>query len=416
MHKITFCIFILFSNLLFAVKQESQLESYFSHTFNKIPNSSINPDNSILKSANHDSQVDLRLDYRLSNDTSYTFILRPRFLVNYKSFEINKQTSTTSTGKLDLTDLFLEKYFLDNLKLVTGLQVYQWGPAEFFNPTNPVYKTNAGQRNSYFKEKGKVLLRFNYDPNAVWSMIFLTEFLNNNEPSFMADTNFEKKYLAKIETTSLSPNSYLGLVLGQIENSEFFFGEYGSFQFFEAYSFYFDIKHPKGNKYYRPQKNFTDSYDMQLSNTTREERFYTFADIGLRYEGSIDFRLEYIYQSYGYTLEEFQQAKQSSQTLSLQTADNIKRFYKTGLDLYGKEYLYLSLRVPDLGKKNDMTIFFRNLNSLMDSSKSYQFSLEKNLLDSLVLNFDLTHNQGDKDSELTLLYESSVFAGLKWSL
>jgi len=416
MHKIFLCFLNFCSLSLFAAKQEYQFESYFSHTYNKISKSDINLDNSILKNPSHESQADFRIDYRLSNDQTYKLVVRPRFIASYKQFEISKQNSNTSTGKWDLTDFFIENYVLDNLKFVTGLQVYQWGPAEFFNTTNPIYKTNAGQRNSYFKEKGKVLFRLNYDPNLSWNIVFLTEFLSNNEASFMADSIFEKKYLAKIETTDLMPNSYLGFVVGQIENSEFFFGEYASFQFLETYSLYFDIKHPKGNKHYHPRKNAINNYDMQLSDTTLEDNFHTFANVGARYEDKFDVRLEYIYQSYGYTKEEFQQAKLGTQTISVQLPENIKRFYRSGLDLYGKDYLYLSLRIPDLGSKNDTTLFFRNLNSLMDQSRSYQFSLEKNIFDSLVFNTDITYNQGDKDSELMLLSESSIFLGVKWSL
>lgn len=416
MRKLIFVTLFFFSPVSRAIQQEYQLEAYVSYSSYNLSKNNLNPENNILKNPKQESQIDIRQDYRLSNPDSYKFIIRPRFIISYKQYEVDKKNSSSTIGKWDLSDLFLENQILDNLKLVTGLQVYQWGPGEFFNPTNPIYKTNAGQKNSYFKEKGKVLTRLNYDPNDKWNLVFLTEFLNNNESSFMADTSFEKKYLIKVETNELSSNNYAGLVVGQVENSEFFLGEYASFNFFDSYSFYFDIKHPKGNKSYRPEMNLSNNYDMELSDTSHQNQLLTFANVGIRYEGRFDLRAEFIHQSFGFSYNEFQQAKSSTQSFSSKLENNIKRFYKTGLDFYGKNYLYFSLRLSDLGIKNDTSLYLRNLNSLMDNSKSLQLSAEKNAFDSIVFNIDINYNLGDKDSELMLQSESSFFIGLKWSL
>ena len=137
---------------------------------------------------------------------------------------------------------------------------------------------------------------------------------------------------------------------------------------------------------------------------------------GVRYEGRVDVRLEYFFNSDGYSTKELEWALQSLSTASPTLARNFNYFFKSGLELPGQHYVYASIRVPDIGWKKQGSFAIRDLISGQDASNILQLSAEQPVSDSVVLNFEASAFLGQDDRELTLVDRSVVTAGLKWTL
>ena len=343
------------------------------------------------------------------------YVVRGRALLDSTSIELKNpdEKKNKSDTKLDLSDAYADLLLKSNLSLVFGLQNFQWGPTELISPTNPFFHFNSQQKSFFYKEKGHVLLRVNYNATDNLNYIFISEPISNNDPYWISEKNFGSKLLLKSEYTFTGTN-YLGLVIGLGEKQRPLFGEYFNWTTETGHSIYFDIKHSAGKYNFSPEKNLFGLYDMVFQDKTGS--FQTFSTLGFRYEGRTDFRVEYIYNSAGLKAEEMKNAISAATALSFNLAKNLTHFFAPGLELLGQHYLYLSLRIPDLGSSNDINLSLRDLISLQDSSQVFQFDFDKGLTDSTVMYAEATYAAGSEKTELTISNIYSFSLGLKWTL
>lgn len=412
------CKWLSFISLLFPAAALSQTgeftfsyEAYLYGEQRDYADSVINLGNEVLTIPETSVFLDQRAELKwLINDAK--IILRPR-LVSYQQHyktEVTLKNESNSDTDINLTDAFYEQYITDRVFTTIGLQVYQWGPAEILNPSNPFFHFSTDQRSLVYKEKGKALLRLNWSAKSDYNFVFMVEPVSNNEAHWIAEEKFKPQFAGKFETAWSGTRNFFGVALGIPDNADFFAGEYFQYEFSEGVSLYADAKHSVNNLFYEPQ---TQGAFQRMLPSKQDGATSTLAVAGFRYEDTFDARLEYIYNSAGYDQKTFDQALLAASQLSPYLVENIKRFQKSGLELLSQNYIYFSLRKTDPFEIKDLSLFFRSLTSLMDNSGVEQFEFDKSLLDWMSVFGQYAAFRGEQDSEFKLLDDWKASIGVK---
>ena len=390
-------------------------EGYFYYTRLQYADSLFNLGNEVLLLPEQSGTADQRADFKLViNDGKFVF--RPRVVsqIQQAKTEYTLKDEIKTEHHWNITDLFYEQQWTSQFSSTLGLQVYQWGPAEFLNVSNPFFHFNSQQKTLTYKEKGHVLARFNIDVADGHNLVFIAEPVSNNESYWYADEKFQPQAALKYEWQSAAADKYVGLVLGKPDQADFFIGEYGQIQFdslsLSGFSLYADLKHTASQKYYEPvdRINF-----VEMSLGDYKNKMSSLAVVGLRYEGDFDIRLEYIYNSLGYTLEQQELALVGIAQLSPYQLQNILRFQKNGLELFSQNYLYASFRKSNPFSWQDFNFYFRSLTSLTDSSGMEQIEMDKNIGDYVGLLGSFSLFRGQRDSEFRLINDWTASVGFK---
>jgi hypothetical protein len=411
-------VLLLLSLSAFAPRAQAReikfgLETYFAAQARSPANSAINPSNAVLHIPDSAVDADLRPELKYLDDVN-KIIIRPRFTFDATTWtegapSVKKQNSE---GHLNLTDAYLETRFTETAKLNAGLEVYQWGPAELYNASNPLFHLSTIGRSAFFKEKGQMLLRLSLDSSAQWSNMLILNPVSNNEPEWQADGQFNAGGFLKSELRNAGGDSSIGALAGSQPDGRRFFGEYGTYAFASGFSLYADARHPVGTRRYLP----LSASGGNLETLQTSDRLATLALAGLRWEGRVDARVEYFYNSDGLTAAEFKSSLDSLRALSAYIPINLARFLQPGLEIYGQHYLYLSVRVPELGRAKDSSFSARLLTAVQDGSTLAQVSYEKPWNDSVVLLLEGDATFGQENQELTMFDRTAAFTGLKWTL
>lgn len=386
-------------------------EGYVYYTRSQYADSLLNSGNEVLLLSDQSGTVDQRADFKLvANDGKIVF--RPRLVsqsVQIKT-EYTLKDEIKTEHRWNITDLFYEQQWSEKVASTVGLQVYQWGPAEFLNVSNPFFHFNSKQKTLTYKEKGQMLARLNLDVASGHNLVFIVEPVSNNEPYWFAEEKFQPQTALKYEWQSTSGDKFLGLVAGKPDQADFFIGEYGQIQLDNGFSFYADLKHAQSQKYYEPVDRIT-FVEMTLGNY--KNKIISLAVAGVRYEGDFDVRLEYIYNSLGYTQEQQELALVGVAQTSAYQLQNIRRFQKNGLELLSQNYLYASFRKSNPFSWRDFNFYFRSLTALTDSSGMEQIEMDKNIGDHIAVLGSASLFRGARDSEFKLLNDWTASAGFK---
>jgi len=361
-------------------------------------------------------QSDLRINTKYTWRGGTRWIFRPRFVgdVNQYHYLDTNEDKTTATGEASLPEAYLEGDPTRRLTLAGGLQNYQWGPAEFISPTNPFYHFRRDQRSYTYKEDGRFLLRANWSPNASWSVIAIAEPMNNGQSFWIYEQKFKPKGVVKIERRGKNALNYAGVDFGTIDDTIPFVGEYFNAELTPGLSIYADARQSHGSAQYSPDVINPDAL-VDMVYTRNDENWNTLAVGGIRWEGRVDFRMEYIYNSYGMDKEHMIAAFQSALPQHPRGDENLKRLIGSGMELIGQHYAYASLRIPDLFIQNN-NVALRYLQSLMDQSASVQLSWDIAIGDAWTLFAEANYAFGDNTQELSALEKASGQLGFKWNL
>jgi hypothetical protein len=401
--------------LLFHCHAETDflLESYLSHSSNVVSDTILNPGNVIFNLPSESYNGDVRAELKWKNEVS-RIIVRPRYTAEKKTAIASGVQTEKTESHWDITDAFIERYVTPELGVTAGLQVYQWGPAELASPSDPLYHFNSRQKSYGYKEKGKVLLRLNYSLSRTQNLVFLAEPVSNNEAEWIAGESFSPKALVKYEIQNEDSTASLGLVAGREERKTNFAGGYFTVPIAEGFSFYSDFKTAEEQVNFIAVQNglFTD-----LVEPSEKKKWPVLSVTGFRWEGSADIRLEYVYNSAGFTSEELKSVFASvSVPLNPNYLQNLQRFEKPGLELLGQQYMYFSYRVTEPFDSKDLNFYLRDLYSLQDYSSQTQAEFDKAVSDHFVIFGNLTAASGHKDTEFELLNDWQTLIGMKWVL
>jgi hypothetical protein len=405
--------FLFFINTSFAEIRYS-LDAYFFAQKNQLSDSSINPLNAVFKNPNLEINADLRGELKWKNGNQLG-VLRPRLLSSSKNIELAGVVNQESKSQLDLTDAFYEHYWSNEFSTTIGLQVYQWGPAEFINASNPLYHFNSRQKSLVYKEKGQILFRANFSADKENSFVLMAQPVSNNEPEWIEEDKYSAKAIIKYEKSWSETPNYLGLVAGMEEKSNPFIGEYFNYSPVEGFSIYADLKHPQNRINFTPEFNGT-TYNLIFANQIKNQ-WPTLGVFGARWEDSYDMRLEYIYNGMGNTKDELKNSITSATNrLNPNYVQNLKRFLKPGLEVLGRNYLYFSYRINEPFKFKEFNFYTRYIRSLQDDSSQIQLEFDRALFESYLFFSNLSFANGAPDTEFKLINDWQAIVGFKWGM
>ncbi len=414
MFYVIFAIFI--TRVSAAVELKISGDTFLSNVATDLNQESVNPGNQTLQLPRIKNQLEFRGEVKI-RETKWQTVVRPQLWTAQQTRTVNFQDEKYTKNKFDLTDAFIEYNWNSYLATTVGLQVYQWGPSEFMNASNPFFHFNSNQKNLLYKEKGKALLRANISFNKENNLVIAVEPVSNQEPEWISDDAFTTKGFIKYEKSWSGTLNSVGFSAGVAEKSNFFVGEYFNWSANDIFSVYADMKQQKDLVNFEPVQNGS-SFDLAQPENYKN-RWSTLGVAGIRIEQSVDLRFEYIYNGAGYNLERTNQAVAAATNfISPNYAQNVRRFFRPGLELIGQKYFYTSLRVTDPIWIQNFSFYLRWLQSLQDRTSQVQVELEKSVLDAWTFYAGQTLGTFEtrtSTSEFRLVQTGEAFLGLKYS-
>ena len=162
------------------------------------------------------------------------------------------------------------------------------------------------------------LLRANYIFSRNTSLVLLSEIvneeLNNKSDLSIYDKEFDNTYLAKIETVLDNPANYLGVTISSSRYNSKNLGIYSNFELYEGTSFSTDSRLSINHQYYKLNDN-NSNYSWSTNEKVKELKGMFLG--GVRLESSVEFRLEYIYNSIGLNSQSLKNALATVHPLNL---------------------------------------------------------------------------------------------------
>ena len=219
-------------------------ENYDYFQVQDFENTILNSDNRVFLTPRALLVSELRPQFSVSRGTAFRFLLRPRWILDATEAKLANpdETRDQAKGRVELSDMYVESEVRPWLHGTLGLQVYQWGPAELLSPSNPLFHFSNQGRSSFYKEKGKLLARLNLDWNKNFNTILMLEPLSNQDPEFVAQSDFVSKFLIRNEYRSANGVDSVGFAFGREELSTSFVGQYFNWMPTEGWSLYADSK------------------------------------------------------------------------------------------------------------------------------------------------------------------------------
>lgn len=412
-------IYILVLPGLVQAKTTLSADLGLSSGFIEPAKSILNPENRIFEIPQWDDLADLRAELKITE--RYTkYILRPRVTESYQAYELTNpiEKKYRSRGKIDLTDAFVEWTPLAKWQFTTGLWVDGWGPAEFVNPSNPFFHLNFQNKSFFYKEKGHVLIKALWNPTAKTTLALTAEPASNNEPSFRAEEDFKPQAALRVEWQSNDASQLVGILIGKEKYSLSFLAEY--FQFrndMNGTSIYMEARHSLNPERFEiVDQNFYKELILKKQNGIK-----TYSVAGLRWEGQVDARLEWIFYEQGYSESEWNSLIQSITQLSPVILTNAARFSRSGLEFPSKNWWSLSVRASDLGPWSDWQWTNRALIAVGDKTSGnlrsgvFQSDLEIPAYQAWTFLAEIQNNFGTVDTELLLSSRQAYYLGVKWA-
>lgn len=387
--------------------------NWYNRVINQgVVDSDFNPDNQVAKIPDNTFETDLRPTFNWEIDSRHKFKIDPRIITQVTQAQYRDEKHTTDKTEAFMNELNYQANIGDH-QLAFGIQNYQWGPAEMLSPTNPIFRFQFEQRSLFFQQRGRNLVRWNWQITPNWNLVSMVEVTKNGSELPKEDQKFEPNGLMKLERALTKSSDYIGVVAGKTPYRESFIGEYFAMNFTDEFSAYFDARHQDGSKNFYPDEDPL----IEFNEREKDGGIKTLANVGIRHEARVDMRLEYIYNGVGLDDSDWDRAKTALTTLGPNLRENFKRFYRGGRDdLQRQHYGYASVRIPDIGPKNEYTFFARHFHSLADNSSSSLVQMDRITGESFNLYVEGALFNGLKTSEFGSLLKHEVSIGFRYSL
>ncbi len=390
-----------------------------------VPDSPLNPDNSVAGIESQIGTIDIRPNLKLDSG-NFQIVARPQLKTSTAKSTVNKTESsehprssgrwTEAYGVLTASNKVLVSY---------GLQNYQWGAAESLNPSNRIFHETIDSKGVMSVVQGRQIARANLSWTKNLTTILMSETDQVNDiNAFRAEETFQTRSLMKHEVNWNSGADYLGVVYGAPEKGSPWIGGYFNLSLFDGLTLYGDASQQRSSEAWYPVLETSSLVSTQKVVQLRQSKLYdqktyTIAVGGLRYsfEGGSDLRFEYLANSAGWTKDDNKNASIALDTTrNLQLTDyktNLKRALLPGLEYRGQKYALISLRVPDALTFKDLTLYARAMRSLNDFSSIYYGSLEYGFWSASTLIVSAFMSQGSAETDLRGIVASSVTGGLR---
>ncbi|MBI4818884.1 MAG: hypothetical protein HY791_21615 [Deltaproteobacteria bacterium] len=373
--------------------------------------SSANPDNSVLKVPFLRATTELRPDLKLEVG-DLTFRARARIAALSDSTLISKKLKTSDPMfESQWLDLYGEWRVSDSVIVAYGLHNFEWGPAESTSPSNGLVRNPAFASTFLTTYPGRHLGRINFSAGRSFSAVFMVETMESAATSPLEP--FDPKGQLKLEYASEDGAFYVGAVAGVGKTWRPWVGEYLSIELFEGFSAYLDGRETLGSRSFYP----LDGAPSFEQNRLKDNDVSLFLVGGVRYafEDGADLRLELIRDDAAYTTEELDRSVSILAMAGGALPILVGPYVSPGTDLPGKNSLYASLRVPNLGPGDAFQVSAREVLSLTDATGISIFVIDWAATDSLVLDLTGAIFHGKRDGELTRLLRGLGLLAAKYS-
>lgn len=280
---------------------------WFKASATELQKNALSSDQMMSATPKQSSGLLLQENFR-TQKAAMQWVFRPSVEVKQDTYSLYPLQGTKKRSKADarINELFVQKDLNSQWIAALGMQNYQWGPAEFMSPSNPIFHLALDSQDATYQARGHTMLRLNYSPDGDWSFVSLFEFAKNEEKDFISGQGFTPKGLIKAEFRLPTPTDYIGISLGNEQMHDPFFGEYANFTFDETFSVYFDIKHTSVSRRFYPLVEYGQTPRMNLF--SYQGSFYMLSVLGLRIElDDVDMRFEAISNELGFSETEFEQ-------------------------------------------------------------------------------------------------------------
>lgn len=390
----------------------------------QVNDSPLNPNNSVLEIESQIGAIDIRPNLK-ADSGQFQLVARPQFKMLATKSTVNDKLSTERPKS---SAHWIEAYgnltASDKVQVSYGLQNYQWGAAESFNPSNRIFHETIDGKGLLYTVEGRSIAR----SNLSWTKNINTVLMSETEQvkdatEFRSEEVFQTRSLMKHEINWNSGADYFGVVFGAPEKGSQWVGEYFNLTLPEGLSIYADASHFKNSEAWYPvyeTSPLAPAQTVQMRQSKlANKKVYTIAVGGFRYsfEGGSDLRFEYIANAAGWTMDESKMAMLALDPKNqLQLPDyktNLKRILKPGLEYRGQKYGLASLRIPDALYTKDLVLYGRVLRSLTDFSTAYYGSLELGFWSASTFLVSAYMSSGAPDSELRGVISTSLTAGLR---
>jgi len=121
------------------------LENYFSYSSQVMSDTAVNPDNRVMQLPSQSLAADISGELKWKGELNQ-LVFRPRYQATKNKIETGGTSTEKNESDWDITDAFWETQVSPEFSLTSGLQVYQWGPAELLNPSTPIFHFNRRQK------------------------------------------------------------------------------------------------------------------------------------------------------------------------------------------------------------------------------------------------------------------------------
>ncbi len=392
-------------------------ESTFNHriewinqsSFSQPAYSDLDVDNSHLRIKNVEltSQINLELKLTFFNSTSIVSRSHSFLMADQQLTKQTVPTSTyTQTRQIYHSETFIRQDFNDELNASLGLINFQWGPAEFASFSNPLFSISANKNLYTHINHGRKMAQLSYTPSAQLNLMYMYEFANNpliekldHPDDFQATQLMKTEYISESDA-----NNYVGITAFLKTDEKLKIGLYGQYQINEEFSIYTDTLFTQKN-------NQATNQDSESNSNSSKDQYQ--AIFGFRHSGDWDKRFEYIKNSNGLTTAELANTIDGIISLHQYLNTDFSKAFKNGFPLYGKDYTYLSLRIPDAFSIADSQFYVRHLNSLQDNSSQAQVSFEWNVGESSIANIQYMQNLGQKNTEFNMTKSNQLVLAFK---
>lgn len=342
-----------------------------SGTYRHVGDDAYNPGNALAQAPYDTETFEVRPDWRVSGN-KWRLTFRPRALLTREDTKVLGNVTSRNLALLRWSEAFLTVNLSESWSVDYGLQNFQWGPAESASPSNRIVRDTIQVKDTLYLVKGHHLARLSYTPTSSFSEILLFEPTGNGDPEPEPNEPFRMKGVSKTELSWDGGASFAGLVGGWRDRSGFNAGEYVNLQPFDGFFVYADAEQQRGTLAYYPV--LSNGLVTFQQNRRDEGGIQNFVVGGVRYafENGNDWRLEAIYQENGYTKDELKNsaaAISSRDPIQLRIiATQSSAVLASGLDFPSKNYLFSSIRFPNVLQYRDWNIYVRGLDSLQDHS------------------------------------------------
>lgn len=379
-------------------------EGYAFGVLGQEASSALNPGNGVLEIPRWGLGVDLRPQGEWKPTDRWRLIARPRLRARANGVTAKDET------KFQIDDLNTSYRPTYKLALVAGVENFQWGPAELLSPSNPLFHFHLEQRSLLFRQRGIPLIRVAYDLTPDLVMMGMVEPLDYRVRPFVAGERFTPRAIGRVEKRFSNAGNYVGLSGGVMEEYTGFVGAYGNVYMTEAVSLYADSRLSAQNPGLVPV-TAVDTKVSFVSDTSRRVRIL--GTVGVRYEGDVDARLEYVHNGFGYSEDQWGLALSGA----FQRPENVSRLLQPGLELPKRDYLYFSVRSDRLGRGDSLRLTGRYVLSLQDGSGAIMAPLvEWSFADNCTAIFQPSYFHGGPTQELSQGNRYEVLAAVRLAL